>query len=317
MSLSPPRARLSPTNSRNYSLYYCYSCRRTVRISTENPSAIVCPRCLGQFVSEIDVPRPRIVVDFTDYDPSPEARLLEALALMLEPPIRIRSNNADDRWDRTPRPSREERDNGRGRRRWPRTSRPNQGGDLEFEPRLRPRSWIILQPAGGMGPAARPEGLIPPGVDPRNYFIGPGLNDLIEELTENDRQGPAPATESAIEAVPTVKVTSAHMADESHCPVCKEELEVGSEVRELPCNHVYHSDCIVPWLRLHNSCPVCRHELPVPAFDVIESDETMSDEVGGRGVLNWRRRLCSLWPFGSRYQPISSDANNGGTSHGG
>lgn len=48
--------------------------------------------------------------------------------------------------------------------------------------------------------------------------------------------------------------------------VCRrrEELIEGDEVQLMPCNehHVYHPACLAPWLAEHNSCPVCRHELP-------------------------------------------------------
>lgn len=37
------------------------------------------------------------------------------------------------------------------------------------------------------------------------------------------------------------------------CPVCKEDYAVAEQVRQLPCNHVFHSSCIVPWLELVRS----------------------------------------------------------------
>ena len=46
--------------------------------------------------------------------------------------------------------------------------------------------------------------------------------------------------------------------------LCREDLKVDDEVQIMPCNnsHVFHPPCLAPWLKVHNSCPVCRHELP-------------------------------------------------------
>eukprot|EP00262_Sarcandra_glabra_P009761 TRINITY_DN2432_c0_g1_i10.p1 TRINITY_DN2432_c0_g1~~TRINITY_DN2432_c0_g1_i10.p1 ORF type:complete len:280 (-),score=1.38 TRINITY_DN2432_c0_g1_i10:230-1069(-) len=46
------------------------------------------------------------------------------------------------------------------------------------------------------------------------------------------------------------------------CAICKEELEEGRGACELPCEHVFHWICILPWLRNNNTCPCCRFELP-------------------------------------------------------
>lgn len=92
-----------------------------------------------------------------------------------------------------------------------------------------------------------------------NYYVGPGLEEIIAEI--NERRGAPPVPRSLIDAIPTVKISLKDIRKDSHCAVCKEKFELRSRARKLSCNHIYHSDCIVPWLAQHNTCPVCRQEL--------------------------------------------------------
>ncbi|OAQ26449.1 hypothetical protein K457DRAFT_79102 [Linnemannia elongata AG-77] len=45
------------------------------------------------------------------------------------------------------------------------------------------------------------------------------------------------------------------------CAICLEEYEVGDQLRELPCKHFFHSQCIDPWFKdVHGICPVCKRD---------------------------------------------------------
>lgn len=46
------------------------------------------------------------------------------------------------------------------------------------------------------------------------------------------------------------------------CPICIVDFEEGDDLRVLPCEgkHVFHQQCVDPWLlELSSSCPICRH----------------------------------------------------------
>ncbi|KAJ7981597.1 putative RING/U-box superfamily protein [Quillaja saponaria] len=46
--------------------------------------------------------------------------------------------------------------------------------------------------------------------------------------------------------------------DGKNCAICLEDFEAGQEVMLTPCNHMFHEDCIVPWVKSQGQCPVCR-----------------------------------------------------------
>ncbi|XP_042513554.1 E3 ubiquitin-protein ligase SIRP1-like [Macadamia integrifolia] len=109
-----------------------------------------------------------------------------------------------------------------------------------------------------------------------DYFIGSGLDLLLQHLAENDpnRYGTPPARKEAVEAMPTVKIE-----ENMQCSVCLEDFEIGAEAKEMPCKHRFHSGCILPWLELHSSCPVCRFQIPADESN-LDSDAFMNRDNG-------------------------------------
>ncbi|KAL3515613.1 hypothetical protein ACH5RR_022515 [Cinchona calisaya] len=253
---------------RTYHYYWCRYCQRSIRTTTTNPSEILCPRCLGEIRYELDISRPRLLSgDFNRLEPTPNSRLLDALALMLDPSIRQQNH-------------------------------PN-----ETQQRHRARVLIdFIGPDEPAGPIPGLQNAVPLRPNTRDAASDDGLEELIQELTRNDRPGRPPAPTSAIDALPTTVLTSTHLADDSHCPVCKDEFEIGGEVRELPCKHFYHSDCIIPWLNIHNTCPVCRYQisdLSNNSFQEEQADNFDDQEeiTSSPPHSNWMLQLFSLWPF--------------------
>ncbi|KAJ0440920.1 putative transcription factor C2H2 family [Helianthus annuus] len=75
--------------------------------------------------------------------------------------------------------------------------------------------------------------------------------------------GRPPASKTAVVSLSTVVVTQEDAVnDNALCAVCKDGMVVGEMATQLPCGHRYHGECILPWLAVRNTCPVCRHELP-------------------------------------------------------
>ncbi|XP_051559490.1 RING finger protein 150a [Myxocyprinus asiaticus] len=47
-------------------------------------------------------------------------------------------------------------------------------------------------------------------------------------------------------------------SDFDNCAVCIEDYKPNDVVRTLPCRHVFHKNCVDPWLLEHRTCPMCK-----------------------------------------------------------
>lgn len=48
--------------------------------------------------------------------------------------------------------------------------------------------------------------------------------------------------------------------------------------KEVVCNHIFHQDCLMPWLQLHNECPLCRSKLVYSVNTAPPDIETAPDD---------------------------------------
>ncbi|KAI4372366.1 hypothetical protein MLD38_010607 [Melastoma candidum] len=52
--------------------------------------------------------------------------------------------------------------------------------------------------------------------------------------------------------------------EDAECCICLCAYEEGSELRQLPCGHHFHSNCIDKWLFINAICPLCKFNILKP-----------------------------------------------------
>ncbi|KAE8713227.1 ras-related protein RABE1a-like [Hibiscus syriacus] len=254
--------------------YWCYRCNRFIQIRVRSPQySIHCPDCGSGFIEEFEMPSRSpihhrfLATAMYSETPSPALSPSHTAA----PRFRLARRNAVDRSPFNPvvvlRGPTSEYD-----------SVVPASGNANFE----------LYYDDGSGSGLRP---LPASMS--EFLMGSGFDRLVDQLSQLEVNGVGrfeqpPASKAAIESMPVVNITGGHVSTESHCAVCKEQFELDCEAREMPCKHIYHSDCILPWLLIRNSCPVCRHELPRENNgNNLSENEAVRDE-GAVGLTIWR-----------------------------
>jgi len=66
---------------------------------------------------------------------------------------------------------------------------------------------------------------------------------------------------SQFRKISTIEVTNEILEHEPYCVICMEPFKLNAKVKQLPCSHIYHKNCISIWFADHNKCPTCRYEI--------------------------------------------------------
>ncbi|KAH8495968.1 hypothetical protein Peur_055337 [Populus x canadensis] len=51
------------------------------------------------------------------------------------------------------------------------------------------------------------------------------------------------------------------LPEDAECCICLSPYEDGAELHALPCNHHFHATCIVKWLKMNATCPLCKYNI--------------------------------------------------------
>ncbi|KAI9167223.1 RING finger protein [Paramyrothecium foliicola] len=151
----------------------------------------------------------------------------------------------------------------------------NEGGPTPNFARSLQDILSLFSPAGGVAGDA--------------VYSQEALDRIISSLMEANPQSNAapPATEQGLQNLErrTVDEELHGREDRFECAVCIDEMKVGELVAFLPCKHVFHDECVVAWLKEHNTCPVCRAPIE-KSGSTGDGSNRNSETPGGRSGEN-------------------------------
>jgi hypothetical protein len=142
----------------------------------------------------------------------------------------------------------------------------------------------------------------------------PGARSSVD----NDTEAKTPALAPTLSSSPAAGV-SAPALNQPTCPICLDDFEANeTQVRELPCRHIFHPDCIDTFLLRNSSlCPMCKQSvLPpgactVPITNMMVRRERHISRMRARGVQlsaisSSQAHTSPSGPFGSIGRRIGS-----------
>lgn len=110
-----------------------------------------------------------------------------------------------------------------------------------------------------------------PFTRPPEHYTTPWMSFRDDELFRNNMDFEDVAVtcdQDTFDKLTNMTVDESNRFDGKECNICLNTYSIGEHVTTLPCEHMFHQDCVKEWLcNRKKTCPVCRS-------DVMEAAET-------------------------------------------
>ncbi|KAH7574194.1 hypothetical protein JRO89_XS03G0264100 [Xanthoceras sorbifolium] len=83
---------------------------------------------------------------------------------------------------------------------------------------------------------------------------------LKKSRSGSDRDNSSGAGDGGVVAAGTDK-ERVISGEDAVCCICLAKYANNDELRELPCSHFFHKECVDKWLKINASCPLCKSEV--------------------------------------------------------
>ena len=72
-----------------------------------------------------------------------------------------------------------------------------------------------------------------------------------------------PTSQAIVNSLPENMIEDVNKLDndKKNCLICLEDYQNGDKTTTLPCIHLFHTYCILNWLKTKNNCPICKYKL--------------------------------------------------------
>jgi hypothetical protein len=88
--------------------------------------------------------------------------------------------------------------------------------------------------------------------------IFPNINQILEKYFLKNKKIKDKDINKCLGKYKKFDKKSNEIINKDYCKICYQDFNIKEYKRNLKCNHFFHKKCIDKWIKIKNTCPICR-----------------------------------------------------------